>query len=380
MISDDLPVHRLISYIVAENGALVYQPKTRETTFSEPLLTDFSKQYDANITPVEIGSVIVATHVPNQEKILGIIQELGLELKITFNRGAVMVLPTGINKATGIKYALRKLDMSPHEIVAVGDSENDHSLLQLAECPVAVANALDAIKEVAAFVTKSPAGEGVIELIDELIADDLKHVGGRLIHRHILLGTRLDRTVVRVPSYGPNILVAGPSETGKSTLTAGFVERLVEKSYQVCIVDPEGDYVSVQGLVTIGDQGRVPSIDGFLSTSRPRCERKCGSPGVPLLIALFYCTLPQSRQCACARRPRGSFLMKPTICFPRVGTRRLSLPRGWRTLLLPSILITSRRSRRGRRPLRRGGAISSDTLREFATSLGKLPFSLCRIS
>ena len=165
---------------------------------------------DERITPLEIGSVILATRMPNQERMLGFIQELGLELKITFNRTAVMILPTGINKASGTKYALRKLGLSPHEIVAVGDSENDHSLLQLAECPVAVRNALDSIKEVAAFVTKSPAGEGVVELIDELIANDLEHVDAQLIHRHILLGTRLDRTVVRVPPYGPSILVAGP--------------------------------------------------------------------------------------------------------------------------------------------------------------------------
>ena len=59
-------------------------------------------------------------------------------------------------------------------MVAVGDAENDHSILQIAECPVAVANALEAIKEVAAFVTGSPAGDGVIELIDDLIANDLK--------------------------------------------------------------------------------------------------------------------------------------------------------------------------------------------------------------
>ena len=64
---------------------------------------------DANISPLEVGSVIVATRMPHQDKILGIIQELGLELKITFNRTAVMILPTGINKGSGTKYALRKL-------------------------------------------------------------------------------------------------------------------------------------------------------------------------------------------------------------------------------------------------------------------------------
>jgi len=88
------PFVDLFSYVVAENGALVYEPKKRETTLlAEPLPDRFLKALqDANITPLEVGSVIVATQVPNQEKILGIIHELGLELKIVFNRGAVMVL------------------------------------------------------------------------------------------------------------------------------------------------------------------------------------------------------------------------------------------------------------------------------------------------
>jgi hydroxymethylpyrimidine pyrophosphatase-like HAD family hydrolase len=166
------------SYVVAENGAVLYDPKTRVTTLlADPLPDRFIKAVeDANIRPIEIGNVIVATHVPNQDRILQIIRELGLELKIIFNRSAVMILPTGVDKASGTKSALRKLGMSPHEIVAVGDSENDHSLLQPAECPVAVANALDPIKEIAALITKSSAGEGVVELIDEIIANDLKQV------------------------------------------------------------------------------------------------------------------------------------------------------------------------------------------------------------
>ena len=386
---DDLlaicPFLDLFSYVVAENGALVYEPKARETTLlAEPLPDRFLKAVrDTNITPIEIGSVIVATHVPNQEKILGIIQALGLELKITFNRSAVMVLPTGINKASGTKYALRKLGMSPHEIVAVGDSENDHSLLQLAECPVAVANALDAIKEVAAFVTKPPAGAGVIELIDELIANDLKHVDGRLIHRHILLGTRLDRTVVRVPPYGPNILVAGPSGTGKSTLTAGFVERLIEKSYQVCIVDPEGDYVSVQSLVTIGDEGRAPSIDEILGVLQdPDVNVNVNLLGVPLLDRPhFFTELFLNMQTMRARtgRPHWLVLDEAHHLLPATwGHVTLSLPqRLGETLLVtvhpnhvaPAILsMVDVAIAVGPSPL--------DTLREFATSLGKLPFSL----
>ncbi|WP_300779399.1 HAD-IIB family hydrolase [Enhydrobacter sp.] len=379
------PLVDLFSYVIAENGALLYEPKTQETTLlSEPLPDRFLRAVkDANIAPIEIGSVIVATHVPNQEKILGIIQELGLELKITFNRGSVMILPTGINKAFGTKHALRKLGMSPHEIVAVGDSENDHSLLNLSECPVAVANALDAIKEVAAFITKSPAGEGVTELIDELIVNDLKQIDARLIHRHIVLGTRLDRTVVRVPPYGPNILVAGSSGSGKSTLAAGFIERLIEKSYQVCIVDPEGDYVTVPSLVTIGDQGRPPSISEALGVLQdPDVNVNVNLLGVPLLDRPhFFTELFLNLQAMRARigRPHWLVLDEAHHLLPATwGHARHSLPQKLgETLLItvhpshvaPAILsMVDVAIAVGPSPLK--------TLQDFGTALGKLPFSL----
>jgi hypothetical protein len=337
----------------------------------------------ANITPLEVGSVIVATRVPHQDRVLRIIQKLGLELKITFNRTAVMVLPTGINKGSGTKYVLRKLGLSPHEIVAIGDSENDHSLLQLAECPVAVANALDSIKEVAAFVTKSSAGDGVVELIEELIANDLKQVDGRLTHRHILLGRRLDHTVVRVPPYGRNILVAGPSGSGKSALTSGLIERLIDKSYQVCIVDPEGDYVADPSLVTIGDQGRVPSINEVLGVLQdPDVHVNVNLLGVPLLDRPhFFTELFFNLQAMRARtgRPHWLVLDEAHHLLPATwGRAASSLPQR----LGETILVTVH-------PNQVASAILSmvdvaiavgpsplDTLREFGTGLGKQPFSL----
>ena len=65
------------------------------------------------------------------------IRELGLELQVIFNKGAVMVLPTGVNKATGLAAALDELGLSPHNVVGVGDAENDHAFLALCECRAA---------------------------------------------------------------------------------------------------------------------------------------------------------------------------------------------------------------------------------------------------
>jgi len=170
----------LFDYVVAENGALVYAPRTRvETLLGKPPLAEFIERLRSlGVDGVEVGRVIVSTWLPNHIAVLQAIQEMGLEFHVIFNRAAVMVLPAGVNKVTGLDYALRKLVLSFHETVGIGDAENDYSFLERCECAVAVANAVPSIRQLAAFVTQREAGQGVAELIDELIADDLARIEG----------------------------------------------------------------------------------------------------------------------------------------------------------------------------------------------------------
>jgi hypothetical protein len=165
----------------------------------------------------------------------------------------------------------------------VGDAENDHSLLQLAECSAAVANAVLSLKDIAALVTRGAAGEGVAELIDELVANDLERAEARLERHHVALGTRLDGATVWLPPYGRNVLVAGASGSGKSTLATGLIERLAEQHYQVCVIDPEGDYVNLSTLVTIGDQHHAPGIGEVTAVLRdPYVHANASLVGIPL--------------------------------------------------------------------------------------------------
>jgi len=257
----------LFDLIVAENGAVLYDPKQHdEVPLASPPPSSFAERLrERGVAPLEIGSVIVATHEPHGAVVLDVIRELGLELQVVFNRSAIMVLPPGVNKGSGLQFALRKLGLSLHEAVAIGDAENDHSLLDCCECGVAVANAVSSLKKRAAFVTRGENGVGVAELIDELIANDLRRMEGRLEQHLLLVGKRSDGTTVRIPLYGRNVLVAGPSGSGKSTLTAGLIERLIDKAYQVCIIDPEGDYGTLQGIVCLGNPQRAPSVGEVLS-------------------------------------------------------------------------------------------------------------------
>lgn len=286
---DDLlavcPGARLFDIVVAENGAIVYDPGSREETrLANPPSKRLIQELRARgVEPLEIGQVVVATHAPHRVAVQDVIWELGLEAQVIGNRGAVMVLPAGVNKATGLEYALRELGLSRHEVVGIGDAENDHSFLERCECAAAVANAASSIKEIAALVTSADNGNGVIELVDQLIADDLRRLEGSLSQNLILLGTRADGTAVYLPPYGRNMLVAGPSGCGKSTLTAGVIERLIEKDYQVCVIDPEGDYGALRDVVALGNQWRAPSIAEVLSLLEdPKVNVSVNLLGIPL--------------------------------------------------------------------------------------------------
>src|SRR5581483_8290233 len=112
--------------------------------------------------------------------------------------------------------ALEQLGYSPHNVVGVGDAENDHALLSACECGVAVANALPVLKERADYVTARDHGAGVEELVDQLVKDDLREVGQQLKRHKLLLGKTGDGELC-LPAYGVNILVAGQSGSGKST-------------------------------------------------------------------------------------------------------------------------------------------------------------------
>jgi hydroxymethylpyrimidine pyrophosphatase-like HAD family hydrolase len=166
----------LFDRVVAENGALLYEPATRRVQLlaDSPPAQFIQLLRSRGVAPLSVGHVIVATLEPHETIVLEAIRDLGLELQVIFNKGSVMVLPGGINKATGLAVALSELHISPANAVAVGDAENDHAFLNFCGCAVAVANALPALKQAADFVTRGARGEGVEELIEELLHDDLQ--------------------------------------------------------------------------------------------------------------------------------------------------------------------------------------------------------------
>lgn len=165
-------------WIVAENGALLYRPADGS---SELLCSGASaelarKLAQAGAQPLSVGRAIIATREPYETVAFNLIRELGLELQIIFNKGAVMILPSGISKASGLTAALGRLNIPSANVVAVGDAENDQALLAMCGLGVAVSNAVTTLREQADVVTKGARGDGVVELITALMANDLAKI------------------------------------------------------------------------------------------------------------------------------------------------------------------------------------------------------------
>ena len=168
------PEFGIFDFVVAENGALLFDPaKNEQTPLAEPPPEHFLRRLkQLRVSPLSFGRAIVATREPNETAVLTAIRDLGLELQIIFNKGAVMVLPSNINKATGLMTALARMGIPAHNVVGIGDAENDYEFLVACGCAVAVDNAVPALKEVADWVTQA-RGSGVVELARLLVEHDL---------------------------------------------------------------------------------------------------------------------------------------------------------------------------------------------------------------
>lgn len=165
------PQARSFDCIVAENGSLLTFPATGEEQLLGSTPPDFLIQalQQQLPEPLSIGQGIVSTRTPDSATIAEIFEELDLAWQISYNKGAVMLLPEGIDKNSGLKAALNQMNLSPEEVVGVGDAENDIPLLNLCGLSVSVANALPILKKCSDWIMTKDRGDGVVELINRLL-------------------------------------------------------------------------------------------------------------------------------------------------------------------------------------------------------------------
>ncbi len=244
--------------VVAENGGVLSGP-TGVRPLSSPVDPDLAQALTRRDVPIRVGRVLLACGAGCEEAVAEEVRRSGYELQLVRNRGALMVLPPGVNKGTGVMEALGDLGISRHSTVALGDAENDHSLLAACELAVAVADAVFPLQQHADVVLEKAGAEGVTEFLrGSLFLGDERALSPRW---QLKLGRCMDGDDgAFIPASQVNVLVSGGTVSGKSYLAGLAAEQLAAMGYSVAVLDLEGDHAhlaSLRGVLGFS-HGRLP--------------------------------------------------------------------------------------------------------------------------
>lgn len=239
--------------IVAENGAVALR-HGHLIRLAEPVDDVLIQELARLGTGVRRGEVIAALSGSQHQAVEAAIKRHGLDCQIVTNRSELMILPRGVSKASGLEYAVEALDRSSHMTLAIGDAENDLAMLLSCEIGAAVGGSVDVLRQHADVVASAPNGDGVAEILRGPILTE-----GQRVHSsrwQLVVGRGPTGSQLTIPASQVNVLISGPSGSGKSYLAGLLAEQLIELGYDVLVLDPEGDYdtlAELPGVTTLGE-------------------------------------------------------------------------------------------------------------------------------
>lgn len=233
----------LFDAVVAENGGVLYFPAAGVILDQAPppplrLLAEL----DRRGLSFQVGRVVVGTARSEETRVREALLATGVNLELVYNRAALMLLPAGVSKGAGIRHVIRALGLSFHDVLALGDAENDFDLFEAcgwAGCP---ASAVPALMEQADWVFPGDDGAAIAQAIDGPILNRLLPAPRSSRHRIELGWVAGTSEALTIPARGVNLLIHGDPLSGKSWLAGALAERLLDGRYAVCVIDPEGDY------------------------------------------------------------------------------------------------------------------------------------------
>jgi hydroxymethylpyrimidine pyrophosphatase-like HAD family hydrolase len=248
--------------VIAENGAVVYFPDSDHTSLLGPLIAEsFIAELRRRNIRFHRGQCLVDADANEAARILEVIRALELPLVLLFNRSRVMVLSQGISKATGLRAALEMLRLSARNTLAIGDAENDHEMLRVAEVGAAVEWGSASLKSAADCVVAGSQPASIAAYLLPLAKTGRLPVPARP-RRRLLLGYTEDGGELSLAVRGRNVLIAGDAKSGKSWIAGLLCEQLILLGYCVCVLDPEGDYRSLEalpGVTMLGGEDPPPT-------------------------------------------------------------------------------------------------------------------------
>lgn len=219
-IAKDLQLDQYGSYILSFNGSKIINAKTNEEMFNSSIssemahrLYDLSRREGVAILSYKDESIVIEepneyadieatiTGLPMQivdqfkatitEPVVKammlahpdvlvdveqtLVKEVGEEVSV-FRSKPFFLEFTALNvtKGTSLHQLTQKLGIKAEEVIAIGDSYNDITMIEFAGLGVAMGNAPDAIKDIANHVTDTNNNDGVAQVVEDFILSKVK--------------------------------------------------------------------------------------------------------------------------------------------------------------------------------------------------------------
>lgn len=83
----------------------------------------------------------------------------------------IEAMSLNVSKGEALKELCKKLNIDPQEVIAIGDSENDLSMLEFSGFGVSMGNADENVKSKADYITDSNDNDGVAKVIEKFILE-----------------------------------------------------------------------------------------------------------------------------------------------------------------------------------------------------------------
>lgn len=166
-ILDDVHENMSQSYISVESEDKLYTTMSSEIIRNQQFLFSPTSLSFHELVKVPANKILVSHFASNPSLLEKYKKETSFV--VTDSGSLIQMMKKGISKASGVERICRMKHIRMSEVMAFGDDANDLELFRACGVPVAMANAIEEVKNNALIVTRSNDEDGVSIILDKLL-------------------------------------------------------------------------------------------------------------------------------------------------------------------------------------------------------------------